>query len=56
VHDRGPEAFAAGLAGFMGYFDLPQLVAALAAALTGEGEGALLPRPPAGIAAAAGRG
>jgi glycosyltransferase involved in cell wall biosynthesis len=56
LHARGPEPFAAPLDGFMRYFARPQLVAALANALTGEGEGALLPQSPVGTVATVGRG
>jgi hypothetical protein len=52
---RGPEPYAAPLAGFMRYFARPQLVAALANALSDEGEGARLPQPPAGAVMTAGR-
>ncbi|HTX70913.1 MAG TPA: glycosyltransferase [Thermoleophilia bacterium] len=55
LQHRGPEPFAAGLSTFMSYFERPQLVAALTSALTGEGEGARLPRPPAGAVAPPGR-
>jgi glycosyltransferase involved in cell wall biosynthesis len=45
---RGPEPFADDLARYLDYFARPQLVAALTSAVSGEGDGARLPRPPAG--------
>ncbi|HEY5169427.1 MAG TPA: glycosyltransferase, partial [Thermoleophilia bacterium] len=47
LEERGPESFAGDLDRYMDYFARPQLVAALASAVTGEGDGARLPRPTA---------
>jgi glycosyltransferase involved in cell wall biosynthesis len=47
LEERGPESFAGALDRYMDYFARPQLVAALASAVTGEGDGARLPRPTA---------
>ena len=45
LEERGPEPFVGTLARYMDYFARPQLVAALESAVTGEGDGARLPRP-----------
>ena len=51
LEEHGSEPFAGALARYMDYFARPQLVAALESAVTGEGDGARLPRPPAGMVA-----